>query len=274
MARLKVNPKKDVKDRKTGKFAVNPNSKRQKALRKKAAEMAASSGYNPAPDAFTVQPASQPAETPVTAPQDSRIEAENHGDRVDRENHGGTVDDDTVTVARDDSDGDETEVTTGTPTGANPVDSYFTPPTGQPQNSAPPTGNPEVLEPENADVGDRPKKKKRNAQEDKFFSTMAANGIGDIWQLYFNMRHAQWFEQLDSKAPGVDELAEMGTLAESEKAMIASALRAYIADSDFEMSPGAELAGVLVLAFLPRFLALEGTRIAILREMKKKNSAV
>ena len=274
MARLKVNPKKDVKDRKTGKFAVNPNSKRQKALREKAAKMAASSGYSPAPDAFTAQPVGQPAETPVTAPQDGRNEGENHGHRVDRENHGGTVDDAPVTVDRDEADNDEAEATTETATGANPIDSYFTPPTGQPPNSPPPAGNPEVLEPETADTSERPKKKKRNAQEDKFFSTMAANGIGDIWQLYFNMRHAPWFEQLDSKAPGVDELAEMGTLAESEKAMIASALRAYIADSDFEMSPGAELAGVLVLAFLPRFLALEGTRIAILREMKKKNSAV
>lgn len=134
------------------------------------------------------------------------------------------------------------------------VDAFFSPTT---ESSESPPTEPEVYEPEQG----APKKKTK--REGKLFAEMITNGGADLWSVYTTYRHS-WVQNLPDE-PQFRDLKEMVAISDAEKQMIARAVGAYIAEADIDMTPGAELAGILVLAFAPRLIALEGALLAMKR---------
>lgn len=244
------------KDKKTGKFTVNPNSKRQQKLRAKA--MGAASPTNARPTRAAAAGISAPAGVPASAftgfaadpPQpptapavaDSTV----HGDGAAAPAHGPSTDDTAPSTAAPSAGAD----------GGSHVDDYFSPVDTSQTSSIP---DPEVLPP-----GDNPDDKsgtKRTKRKDKFFSAGVVEMLAGGWSTYVGFRHG-WINNLDPAMPGVEEIKEAATINDAEKSMLTAALQEYMAETDFELTPGEELFLVATMVFAPRLIMLEGALYA------------
>lgn len=232
-----------------GKFVPNPNSKRQQKLRAMAQK----------DPNFNAEPAA-----PFTAVNEAPRTVSDSAGAVDTVES--TVD--TVNEApRTDTVEGETPAPAPSHAPDATVDPWFEPSVGAP----PPPRS--AIDPDDVIEDHEAPKKKKNKREGKLFATMTVGAIGDLWQFYYTARHADYVSKLPPEMPGVSELREMAVLSQAEQEMLAHAFTEVIKESDFEMTPGQELAGMLALTFLPRFLALEGARRSIMNELKRQGKA-
>ncbi len=243
------------KDKRTGRFTVNPNSKRQQKLRAKAmgaatpaatAQPRASSPGVGAPQSVPASAFAGFAATPPEPPQGASTAPDATADGAA---HGpSTVD---------------TAPSTGEPSvgadGASHVDDYFSP-----VDTSANAPEPEVLPPvgdDNPSSDDAGKGTKRTKRKDKFFSAGVVEMLAGGWSTYVGFRH-DWISRLDPNEPGTAEIREAATINDTEKSMLTSALQEYMAETDFELTPGEELALVMGMVFAPRLIMLEGALYA------------
>lgn len=239
------------KDKKTGKFTVNPNSKRQQKLRAKAMGAATPTNEQPRRSAPGINaPSSVPAsafagfavDPPPAAATATVDDSTASADGFTGAAHGPSTADTVPSTAAPLADAD----------GGSHVDDYFSPVDTSQASSIP---DPEVMPP-----GDNPDDKsgtKRTKKKDKFFSAGVVEMLAGGWSTYVGFRHG-WINNLDPAMPGVEEIKEAATINDAEKSMLTAALQEYMAETDFELTPGEELFLVATMIFAPRVVMLEG----------------
>lgn len=228
------------KSKKSGKFVVNPNSKRQKKLREQeAAKQAAVNG------------------SPV-APSQSHETTAGPSDNADTEAI------ETIPIVTVNEPAQEPSHTAD----------WFPPPPLEPEI----IDEIEIEENDDSDNSDdkeKPRPSRAKRARSKMLADKFVEGTSGIFSIYVGARHAEWIAAIGAhlRAQGEDKKADMltklGELSETEKTVLSESVARYIEENNIELSPGAELVVLFGSMYVGRIVALEGTLIA----MKKGGKA-